>query len=134
MKVLEAGDWSLLLPPEWEAERDGDSILIGDRDGVGCLEISELRRESGVFGAADLEQIRDAGVAWTPADCGSFSGCYGAFEEDDAAVREWLLACEDLLLYLTYSCAADNRGLDDGAVDDLLDTLRFARDDAPESK
>ena len=24
MRVLEAGDWSLLLPSEWQAERDDD--------------------------------------------------------------------------------------------------------------
>lgn len=128
MKVLEAGDWSLLLPPEWSADRDGDGILIGDQDGIGCLEISELRRESGAADRSDLEALKDPAVAWQATSCGSFSGWTGSFEEDGDALREWILASEDVALYITYSCDAENRGLDDAAVDELLDTLRYAPD------
>jgi hypothetical protein len=28
-----------------------------------------------------------------------------------------------MLLFITYSCDLDNRGMDDAAVDELLDTL-----------
>ena len=40
MNVLETEWWSLALPPEWWADSEEDSILIGDRDDVGCIEIS----------------------------------------------------------------------------------------------
>lgn len=125
MKVLETGDWSLLLGDEWIAEQDEESILIGDRDGVGCLEISELRREQGLFREADLDEFMEAGHAARAIRCGNFQGRVTQFSEDGAALRQWCLYTDDLLLYITYSCDADNAGLDDAAVDEMLATLRY---------
>lgn len=129
MRVLEAGDWSLLIADEWVAEQDEDSILIGDRDGVGCLEISQLRREHGAFSDADLDELMEAGHRATAVSYGNFQGRLTRFEEDDAALRQWCLYTADLLLYITYSCDVANAGLDDGAVDDMLATLRYAPED-----
>ena len=126
--ILEAGDWSLLLPPEWQAEQEDDGIVIGDRDGIGCLEISELRRQEGEFSADDLEQFREPGQPWESVSLGSFEGRASAFLEEGAAIREWYLHAGDLLLFLTYSCEEENRGMDDAAVDDMLSTLRYLPD------
>jgi hypothetical protein len=128
VRILEAGDWSLLLPAEWSAERDGDVILVGDSDGVGCLEISALEKAAGDDAAAP-DSFLDPALDWSPVTCGSFKGSCARFEEDGAALREWVITCGDLLLYLTYSCDLDNRGMDDAAVDELLDTLRYAPED-----
>lgn len=128
MKVLEAGDWSLLLPPEWFAERDEDSIVIADCDEVGCLEISALRKDEGDFADTDLAVVAEAGLAWQRVTCGSFRGHCASFTEDGDAIREWHLYSGDLLLFITYSCDADNRGLDDAVVDDILDSLRYVRE------
>jgi hypothetical protein len=126
LRVLEAGDWGLLLPDEWQAEQEDDAIVIGDRDGVGCIEISELRKDSGDFGADDLKQFVPDASAWDSSRCGSFEGICTSLLEEGAAIREWYLYAGQLLLYVTYSCEADNQGLDDSAVDDILDTLRMA--------
>lgn len=130
MNVLETEWWTMALPPEWWAEAEGDSILVGDRDQVGCIEISTLRREAGAFGEAEVQGIamEDAedGALFAPATLGDFSGFTSAYEEEGAAVREWCVASGDLLLFITYSCDADNRGMDDAAVDELLDTLLLA--------
>ena len=56
MNVLETEWWTLALPPEWWAEAEEDSILVGDRDGVGCIEISTLHREAGAFSPQDVEE------------------------------------------------------------------------------
>ncbi len=128
MKVLEAGDWSLLLPAEWSAEKDGESILIGDNDGVGCLEVSALSKQSDAGDEADLEAFLDAELSWSAVTCGSFRGYSASFEEGGAALREWVMSSGKLLLYVTYSCDLDNKGMDDAAVDELLDTLRYAED------
>lgn len=133
MNVLETGDWSLLLPEEWSAERDEDGIVIGDRDGVGCLEISELRKPSSApeaFDAEDLASFLDPGLSWSPVVYGSFRGHGARFEEEGTALREWVLYSGAVLLYVTYSCALEHRGLDDGAVDELLATLRYAPEDS----
>lgn len=126
MRVLEAGDWGLLLPDEWQAEQEDDAIVIGDRDGVGCIEISELHKDAGDFCAEDLQQFVTDDSLWESVRRGSFEGLRTSLMEDGAAIREWYLYAGKLLLYITYSCEADNQGLDDAAVDDILDTLRMA--------
>lgn len=127
MNVLETEWWTMALPPEWWAEAEGESILVGDRDEVGCIEISTLKRESGEFGTSEVENIalEDAaeGALFTPVTLGDFTGLTSSYEEEGVGVREWCVANGDLLLFITYSCDADNRGMDDAAVDELLDTL-----------
>jgi hypothetical protein len=34
--------------------------------------------------------------------------------------------CGAMLLFITYSCEEENRGMDDAAVDEILDTLSRA--------
>ena len=57
------------------------------------------------------------------ANAGAFSGVSGRYKEDGAAVREWYLGSDSLLLYVTYVCDEDDAGLDDASVDELLGTL-----------
>jgi len=131
VKVLETDNWSLLLPAEWIAERDGDAVLICDRDGVGCLEISELRRgAAGAAGPVIAELAGDVPGGLRDCRIAGIAGSHASFEEDGAAIREWYLAVGPLLLFITYSCELSQRGMDDAAVDDILSTLRIA-DGAP---
>lgn len=127
MNVLETEWWSIALPPEWWADTEEDSILIGDRDEVGTIEISTLHKAEGEFHAEDVAQLareESAGPqVWRTTQLGDFSGVSAASEEEDTALREWFVACGSLLLYITYSCELENRGMDDAAVDALLDTL-----------
>ena len=128
MNVLETEWWSMALAPEWWADTDEDgTILVGDEDDVGCLEITTLHKEQGAFDAPELLRIAEdesaAPQRWQKASCGDFSGWQATFVEEDAAVREWYLAAGSVLLFVSYSCDADNRGMDDAAVDALLDTL-----------
>jgi hypothetical protein len=128
MRVLEAGEWGLLLPDEWQADQEDDAIVIGDRDGVGCIEISELYKEDGDFSAEDLALFTAGESVWTPVKLGSFVGFGTQLTEEGAAIREWYLYAQHLLLYVTYSCDIENAGMDDAAVDDILDTLRMVAD------
>ena len=130
MNVLETEWWSMALPPEWWAEAEGDTILVGDRDEVGCIEISTLRKEEGVFSADEVRAIATDNAEgdwdWQPVTRGDFSGLRTAYGAEDASIREWCMAAEGTLLYITYSCDEENRGMDDAAVDELLDTLLVA--------
>jgi hypothetical protein len=130
MNVLETEWWTMALPPEWWAEAEEDSILVGDRDDVGCIEFSNLHKDSGHFDRAELEAIARAEseqeLVWQSVELGEFSGVVSAFAEDGVAIREWYVAHESLLLFITYSCEAENSGMDDAAVDELLDTLMVA--------
>jgi hypothetical protein len=127
MNVLETEWWTMALPPEWWAEAEGDSILVGDRDEVGCIEISTLQRESGAFSAEEVlalaRENAEAALDWDEVEPGDFAGFTASYEEEGVAIREWYVARGPLLLFITYSCDEDNRGMDDAAVDQLLDTL-----------
>lgn len=127
MNVLETEWWTMAIPPEWWAESEGDSILVGDRDEVGCIEISTLRREDGEFDADEVlriaEQESEQPLDWQQVTLGDFKGVSSRYVEEDSAIREWYVADGALLLFMTYSCDLDNAGMDDPAVDELLDTL-----------
>jgi len=127
MNILETEWWSMALPPEWWAESEGDSILVGDRDDVGCLEFSSLQKESGVFDAAEIQGIAQSEseqeLSWKPLTLGDFKGVSSSLVEESAAIREWYIANGALLLFITYSCDEDNKGMDDAAVNEILDTL-----------
>lgn len=127
MKVLETEWWTLAIPPEWWAESQDESILVGDRDGVGCIEISTMHKEQGDFDLDVVEEIvrseSEPGREWREASLGEFSGWCGDWSEEGTAVREWYVAAGAMLLFITYSCEEENRGMDDAAVDEILDTL-----------
>ena len=125
--VLETEWWNLAVPPEWWAESEEDSILIGDHDGVGCIEISTLHKEKGQFSPDEVAQIArdeaEQSLTWETLSLGDFRGVTASYLEDDVAIREWYLARDAMLLFITYSCEEENRGMDDAAVDEILDTL-----------
>lgn len=127
MNMLETEWWSIGVPPEWWAEREEDSIVIGDRDDVGSIEISTLRKESGTFSASEVERIaRENGETawrWSACTAGAFAGVGCHYVEEQDAVWEWYLACGPVLLFITYCCAIDNIGLDLAAVEEILETL-----------
>lgn len=130
MNVLETEWWSLAVPPEWWAEAEEDGILIGDQDGVGCIEISTLHKESGEFDSATVRRIAvdeaDQPIEWRDVTLGDFQGVVGNYLEERVAIREWYVAAGAMLLFITYSCDEENQGMDDAAVDEILDTLLVA--------
>ena len=83
--------------------------------------------EKGDFDAGQLREIAAAESAsvedWRKVDLGEFRGFTGSFIEENVAIREWYVSHGPLLLFITYSCDEENRGMDDAAVDELLDTL-----------
>ena len=127
MNVLETEWWSLALPPEWWADAEEDSILVGDRDDVGCIEISTLHKEQGEFHLAEVQAIAagesEAISEWRRVNLGDFHGLSGSCIEEGTAIREWYVMHNSMMLFITYSCDESNRGMDDAAVDELLDTL-----------
>ena len=134
MNVLETEWWTMAIPPEWWADSEEDSILVGDRDDVGCIEISTLHKEEGVF---DLQSVREIAQSesehpldWRPVSLGDFGGVQSSYVEDQAAIREWYVSNGGMLLFITYSCDEENRGMDDAAVDELLDTLMLVGENA----
>ena len=132
MNVVETEWWTLALPPEWWAESEEDSILVGDQDNVGCIEISTLHKEEGVFDRAAVQSIAqtqsEQPLDWESVTLGEFAGVSSSYVQEETAVREWYVSHGALLLFITYSCAEENRDMADAAVDELLDTLMVLGD------
>ena len=63
---------------------------------------------------------------WASVQLGEFSGVRAHFVAEGSAIREWYVANGALMLFITYSCDEENAGMDDAAVDELLDTLMLA--------
>jgi len=132
MNVLETEWWTLAIPPEWWAESEDDSILVGDQDDVGCIEISTLHKEHGIFEHGMVLSIAqtesEEPLDWKSVTLGEFAGVGSSYVQEETAVREWYVSNGALLLFITYSCAEENGGMDDAAVDELLDTLMVLGD------
>ena len=127
MNILETEWWTVAIPPEWWADAEDESILVGDRDDVGCIEITTLHKDRGDFETDEIRDIAheeaEQSLQWLKATLGDFRGLTAQYVSEGAAIREWYVARGPLLLFITYSCDEENRGLDDAAVDELLDTL-----------
>lgn len=127
MNILQTEWWCIGIPPEWWADRDDDIIVIGDTDDVGVIEISTLCKDSGNFDNAEIRRIAldnaETDCDWSDTRCGDFVGVYTTWLEEESAIREWYLADGNVLLFATYSCEPQQRGLDDAAVDEIMGTL-----------
>lgn len=127
MEMLETDWWTLEIPPEFEVSQEDDLVIIEDEDGVGCLEISTLVREEGRVGAAEIAEfsleLRESGIAPQRARIGGWSGELYEHEDDGFHWREWFLGYGSLFVYAAYQCLPENAGMDDAAIDEILETL-----------
>ena len=128
MKLIETPFWSLPLSEEWQTETDEDTIIVFDEDGVGSLEFTVLEFDDGEPGPQDLDalaqQIIPDGIAGVAAECGAWRGLRFEYVEDEDCCRDWLLLCQQKVLLVSYTCELDDRGMDDGAIDEILSDLR----------
>lgn len=129
MNSLETDWWTIAVPAEWWADQEEETIIIGDRDDVGCIEITTLCKGRGVFAEQEVRDIansdREIGVEWEPFRLNEFEGLYGVYREEESSIREWYLSSGSVLLFVSYSCDQENAAMDDEAVDGILDTLEI---------
>jgi len=138
MRAVESQWWIIELPEEWDAEQDEDVIIIRDEDDVGEIVLTTLTKEDGLVSASELSAFTEDTAAQfgppVPVQVGEFKGLYFSFEDEGDALREWYLHCDNLLLFITYSCDPDNAGMDDGIVDEILGTLFIKEQEAEEQQ
>lgn len=133
MRALESQWWIIELPDEWDAEQEGEAILIGDEDGVGEIAITTLQKQQGEVSDTELKDYTEDVVQQygngKVVNLAGLQGYYFNYLEQGDAVREWYLRSNNLLLLITYSCSEDNVGMDDAAVDEILGTLFIKPED-----
>ena len=130
MNIVETDYWCLMLPPEWSAEQEESMVRITDQDGIGELALTTLVTapgESDQSAGADLTGLatRESPeiTDWEQARFGVFAGLHGRFQEEATQVREWYLNYGTVLLYITYVCDLEDAGMDDAAIEEILETL-----------
>jgi len=116
---------SLVVPDGWRAWHDDEcATLMGPRE-VGALQISAAFKDSEVvddlreFAAAHLE----AGAKPQPTEAGDFMGFEIAFSDEERFWRHWYLRNGRQLLFVTYNCGLESRGVEDGPVGAALASL-----------
>lgn len=121
MNELSSDLWSILLPGEWQAEQDEETIFIVDDDEVSIIEITPLLPEDG-SSVEDLLALLDADKrkAVMLADLNAY---YLEFEEDEMHWREWLCDAGGFVLTVSHGTDIEHKGIDDGSVDEILSTL-----------
>ena len=127
MQELTTDLWSLLLPEEWFAEQDGETILVVDEDEVSIIEITTLIPDKGV---SVKKFIADSiGVDAKSCELASLPAKYQEFEEDDMFWREWYCEAGKFILLVSHGTDSTNRHMDDGAVDEILSTLLLTEEE-----
>ncbi len=126
MDELTTTYWKITLPDEWWHEIDEEAVVIGDPDDVGELTLSILETE-GTVSVDDLLAMQedDSPAEVTAVTVDEFPGFYRAYTDEEGSWREWVIACEQWIAYITYFCEAENKGLDDALIDEILSTLSF---------
>jgi hypothetical protein len=118
--------WSLLVPDGWRAWHDDEcATLVGPGD-VGALQISAAFKDSEVIDA-DLREFAaehlKAGAKPRPTEAGDFVGFDIAFSDEECLWRQWYLRNGRQMLFVTYNCGLESRGVEDGPVRAALASL-----------
>lgn len=133
MKTVETDWWFISLPEEWEAEQEEESILITDPDELGCISLTCLQAESDTASEADARRMmEDFNVDPSTAETVELNGIPGLYvegEEEGDFLREWYLFADDMILLVSYSCSMEDKDMDRGIIDEILDTLELNVDE-----
>jgi hypothetical protein len=118
--------WSLAVPKGWRAWHDPEcATLVGPGD-IGALQISAAFNESDVL-EADLRELAsehlDAGAKPAATHAGDFVGFEIAFSDGETFWRQWYLRNGRQMLFITYNCGLDSRGIEDGSIREAVASL-----------
>jgi hypothetical protein len=106
MIVLRFESWSIEFPEEWGHEIENDILSLVPPDEAGVLQVSSMSKESGPVGDTDLwDTMNDAGVDGADIErtvMGAFEGLAASANEDEIAVRYWILRNGNTLLLATF--------------------------------
>ncbi|MEE3239966.1 MAG: hypothetical protein VX231_03245 [Pseudomonadota bacterium] len=134
MSIVQTQWWCLELPEEWTAKMDDDSVTIADCDRVSEVDITVIRKQSGQVNEGDLDEfagdLRAQGLTGEAVTLNAAQGLLFQYDDEDGAWREWFLAAESLMIYITHNSAIEDKGLDNAVVDDILSTLVTLDDEA----
>lgn len=117
--------WSLLVPEGWSAQHDADGVSLFGEPGCGALQVSAAFKNDAVTDAEllDFAKERSKDSAPTPTSVGELTGFELSRVEDGTYWREWYLRSGNIALFVTYNCDSEDRGREDEAIGEILDSL-----------
>lgn len=127
MFVCGTQDWRVELPPDWCAQNCRGNVAIYDPNGVGALQISSIRKQHEVT-EADLRETAGGFPAnadeLRPIQVGEFVGLWCESQEAESYWVRWLIARGSVMLFITYNCAASERGRERDMLTRVLTSLK----------
>jgi hypothetical protein len=119
--------WSVELPDAWEGASDEDCVTFTSERGVGALQISAYRRNGENVTSEDLLEFAEDDLAEveTPQNVSynEFVGFEISCFSDENFWRKLWLRSSSLLLFVTYTCAAEERAVETKDVNQILESL-----------
>jgi len=118
--------WALIVPDGWRAWHDKECATVVADDHIGALQISAAFKESDVVDA-DLREFAaehlQAGAKAQRIEAGDFVGFEIAFSDEGRFWRLWYLRSGRQMLFVTYNCGWQSRGIEDAALRHILASL-----------
>lgn len=128
MSNLQGQGFVLSIPDDWEGGYD-EVFTLSKPDGVGCLQVSESVQNVPVLPEDLYELVKDhveAGAKVKTVQLGSFRGITLAYGDEEAFWQHWYVSHSNLLLFITYNCAPEDRGTELDEAKYLLNSLAVA--------
>ena len=128
---LDADLWRTLIPDDWVAEAEDESLLVFHPDGPGTLQFTCSEMEDGLVGDDELRyfaaELLEDGHEPANVSVGPLRGLKFEYQDADTDewVIEWYLAADDLFFFVTYSCPRAARGEEEEAVMAILRSVEL---------
>lgn len=132
MAEIQFNSCRLLVPSAWKAEVDKECVtLIAQINPRGALQISTATKESGRvtdedlvdFASARSEQQGRLQRIKTP----NLTGITAEHWQNQVFWKEWWLAADNLVVYITYNVERPFKGLEDEAVQQVVESVRLMK-------
>ena len=125
------GSWALTLPRTFSLqEEEGDVVTLASDNGFRALQISSYIKDAPVSDN-DLfevsEEMSNARHKLNVTTQGEFKGFATEATDDGNWFRSWFLRCNSTMLFATYVCDVDDRGVEDQLVEEVLSSLTYKR-------
>ena len=119
--------WTITIPDDWEVDQDEHCTTFYHPEGVGALQVSAAKKDSGSVTTDDLYDAAKEHLSVdvsTSTWSGWFSGISAEFVRENNFWRQWWLAAGNTLVYVTYICATTDRGREEQTAAEAVATLR----------
>jgi hypothetical protein len=122
--------WSVVIPEGWDHEFVDGVLTMHAKSEIGRLELGSATKEDDEDVTDDdlYEFLAESGLDTAEeidtTSYGDFSGLAMAGENDGQLVRQWFLRNGGTILMARYACPVENRGHEDGPIEETLESLR----------